>query len=244
MQVPMVALILSAINFLGSQRPINTDHLPNDPSLQDAFENIAATATLDSDDLDLAGDIESFGEDMDIDTTIALDLFGIPPLKVTRPGFITDDGVHGCSYSYKMDTDPLPLALRPSRYVLYRFPDTNSRTSVHSKYHIETEFRCLPSIHAINPQGEIIRTFGDTKQIGENNFTVEWMARLAKDQRYISAHKDFFALEEKALAYTIVWDIPSTSGCSLLIKEMHHVYYSAAPLVCPIGGELKLLSTT
>ena len=109
MQVPMVALILSAINFLGSQRPINTDHLPNDPSLKDAFENIAATATLDSDDLDLAGDIESFGEDMDIDTTIALDLFGIPPLKVTRPGFQTSEGDHGCSYSYTIENETFPL---------------------------------------------------------------------------------------------------------------------------------------
>ena len=69
------------------------------------------------------------------------------------------------------------------------------------------------------------------------------MARLAKDQRFRSTHEVFFASEEQAQTYTIVWDIPSTYDCSLIILEMHHVYYSAAPLDCPIDKELELLST-
>ena len=117
MQLPTLALILSAaFNILARERPINTDHptnndLPNDPSLLDAFENVAATVTFDSDDLDLAGDIESFGDinDMDVDMSIPLEVFGIPPLKVTRPGFQTSEGDHGCSYSYTIENETFPL---------------------------------------------------------------------------------------------------------------------------------------
>ena len=68
------------------------------------------------------------------------------------------------------------------------------------------------------------------------------MARLVKDQRLRSTPEVFFASVEQAQTHTIVWDIPSTSGCSILVKEMQHSYYSAAPVVCPIGEEVKLLS--
>ena len=214
---------------MARERPINTDDLPDDPSLRHSFADLNGIPSF-----------PSFGDDMDVDMETRLNLFGIPPLKVIQPGFTTDDGDHGCSYYYEKDIESFPLVLRPSRYVLYRFPDTNTRTSVHGIYYIETEPQCLPKIQVINSEGEIIKTLGRTEQIDEKNFSIEWMAHLDNDQRIRSTHEVFVASEEQAQTHTIVWDMPSTDDCSLQILKMQHVYYSAAPLDCPIGKELDL----
>ena len=245
MQVPTLALLLSAINVLARERPINTDHpintddISDDPSLQDAAA--AADMTIPLDDFDLAGDIGSFSDDMDIDMTLfPLHLFGLPRLKATRP-FITTNGIdYCCSYSYTIRYDPLPLALRPSRHVLYRFPDTNTRTSIQGLYHIQTDPQCLPSINAIDSDGEIVKTLSQTQQNGENGFTIQWQARLAKDLRFQQADEAFYASEEQAETHTIVLDIPSRPECSLLVLEMHHFYFSAAQPECPIGSFIDL----
>lgn len=224
-----LVLVLAAINVGARERPPN--HQPFDDNTDPSYRDALDAVVFDFDEIQTLGDM-----DMDWVGT-SLDIYGIPQLRVKLPSFTTYNGDHGCSYSYEIETDPFPLTLRPTRYILYRFPDINSRTAVHGIYHIKTEQQCLPSIHWINSEGQIIRSLGRTEQVDENVFKIEWRAGLDKEQRLRATQDVLLASEDQARTHMIVLDV---LDCHIQILEMKQTYLSAAPLECQRGAELNL----